>query len=95
MIDHCIMRTIEYDWEWENQFTRHGLTPMQLVYEDLIASYDSTLRKVLDFLDVPHSDLPEAEPQLERMADAKSLEWEKKYRGIKAGIAAGIRIPDV
>jgi LPS sulfotransferase NodH len=94
MIDYCVAGANEYDWEWENHFMRHGLTPMQLVYEDLVASYDPTLRKVLDFLDVPHRDLPEAEPQLERIADAKSLEWEKKYRDIKAGIVAGIPIPD-
>jgi LPS sulfotransferase NodH len=88
MIDHCIRRAIEFDWEWKHHFTRHGLTPMQLVYEDLIASYDSTIRKVLEFLDVPHSDLPEAEPHLERMANAESLEWAKKYREIKAGNSA-------
>jgi trehalose 2-sulfotransferase len=94
MIDHCIAQATEYDGEWENHFTRHGLTPMQLVYEDLIASYDPALRKVLDFLGVPHRDLPEAEPQLERMADSKSLEWEKKYWEIKADSPAGIRIRD-
>jgi LPS sulfotransferase NodH len=90
MIDHCVARANEYDEEWENYFTRHALTPMQLDYEDLIASYDSILRRVLDFLEVPHCDLAEAEPQLERMADAKSLEWEKKYREIRASSTSGI-----
>ena len=94
MIDHCVMRASEYDQEWENHFTRHGLTPMQLDYEDLIASYDHSLRKALDCLDVPHSDLPEAEPPLERMADAKSLEWEKKYRETKARSPEGIQKRD-
>ena len=94
MIDHCIMLANEHDRQWENHFKRERLMPLQLVYEDFVASYDPTLRKVLDYLDVPHSDLPETEPQLERMADLKSFEMEKKYREIKLGSPAGIRIRD-
>jgi LPS sulfotransferase NodH len=84
MIDHCIRNAIEYDREWENHFARHRLTPLQLIYEDFVASYDKTLRRVLDFIDVAHNDLPEAEPGLERMADAKSLEWEEKYTELRS-----------
>jgi LPS sulfotransferase NodH len=94
MIDHCIMRANEYDQQWENYFMRHGLTPLELTYEDFIASYHPTLLKVLDFLDVPHGDLPATEPPLERMADTKSVEWGRRYWEIKAGNPLGIRNRD-
>jgi LPS sulfotransferase NodH len=95
MIGHCIGRAHEYDREWESHFKRHGLTPMQLVYEDLVASYDPTLRKVLDFLEIPHSDLPGAEPQIAQMSDAKSLEWANTYREVAAEAPAGQRAQDI
>jgi LPS sulfotransferase NodH len=85
MIENCIAWAYEYDRQWENYFTHHGLAPLEVFYEDFAGSYDPTLRKVLEFLGVPHSDLPEAEPPLERMADMKSREWEKKYRELEAG----------
>jgi LPS sulfotransferase NodH len=84
VVEHFITCSYEYDRQWDNHFTRHGLTPLRLFYEDFVASYDPTLRRVLDFLDVPHSALPEAAPPLERMADMKSVEWEKKYRELEA-----------
>jgi trehalose 2-sulfotransferase len=84
MIDSTVAWAHEYDRRWQNYFAHHGLTPLQLFYEDFVASYGVSLRKILDFLDIPHCDLPEAEPRLERMADLKSIEWEKKYREMVA-----------
>jgi LPS sulfotransferase NodH len=84
-IDHCVSLAREYDRQWCVYFESNGLAPLQLVYEDFVAAYDETLRSVLEFLDVYHCDLPVTEPQLERMADAKSLDWEKDYRDIENG----------
>jgi LPS sulfotransferase NodH len=94
MIDHCVTRATEYDRQWGYYFLRHGLTPLEVVYEDLVTSYHLTLSGVLDFLEVPHGDLPETEPPLEQMADAKSLEWYRKYRKMKEEESAGIRHRD-
>lgn len=84
-IDHCVSSTLEYERQWESHFLRTGLTPLEVVYEEFVGSYDPTLRKVLDHLGVNHADLPEQEPQLERLADQKSLEWAELYRGLKLG----------
>jgi trehalose 2-sulfotransferase len=84
-IDECITQATEYDQAWGAYFSKHRLTPLQVVYEQFVADYDLTLRRVLDFLDIPHTDLPLAEPQLERLADAQSLEWEERYWKIRTG----------
>jgi len=96
-IDLCIVQATERDLAWDAYFARHRLTPLQLFYEQFVAAYDPTLRRVLDFLDIPHTDLPVAEPQLERLADARSLEWEERYREINADLArreSGSGAPD-
>jgi LPS sulfotransferase NodH len=89
LIDHCINGAQIYEREWEVYFRRRGIVPMQLFYEDFINAYDENLRRVLAFLDIPHVDLPNAVPQLERLADATSLRWEHRYRALKAGCLKG------
>lgn len=93
-IDRTIAWAHEYDRQWKNYFAHHGLTPLQLSYEDLIASYDACIRAVLDFLDIPHADLPEVEPPLERMADLKSFAWARTYREIAAANVEKLRLRD-
>jgi LPS sulfotransferase NodH len=83
-IDNCVKWAGIFDDEWGAFFQRRGITPMQLFYEDLTSAYDQSLRAVLDFLDIPHGDLPEAIPPLERQADETSLMWERKYRALIA-----------
>jgi LPS sulfotransferase NodH len=87
-IDYCVSWTVEYERQWEKHFLRSGLTPLEVIYEEFAGSYDLTLRKVLDHLGVSHSEIPEQEPQLQRLADQKSLEWGALYRGMKLGPAA-------
>jgi LPS sulfotransferase NodH len=82
-IDHCVAWAAEYDRQWRHHFRRQALTPLEIVYEAFVDSYDPTLRKILDYLGVSHADLPTAEPQLERMADRQSLEWETQYSEMK------------
>lgn len=84
-IDHCVSLASEYERQWESFFLRSGITPLEIVYEEFVASYDPTLRKVLDHVGVSHADLPKQEAQLERLAGEKSLEWAEIYREIKAG----------
>jgi LPS sulfotransferase NodH len=83
-IDHCVERAIAHDQNWGAYFERHALTPTEIAYEDLVDNYDWVIRRVLASIDVPHDDLPRATPQLRRLADAKSEEWENKYLKMKA-----------
>jgi LPS sulfotransferase NodH len=93
-IDRTIAWAHEYDRQWANYFRHHALTPLQLAYEELVGSYDATIRKVLDFLEIPHFDLPDVELPLERMADQKSFEWGEKYREIVDENAKKLRLRD-
>lgn len=92
-IDHCITWAARYDVEWEDYFSRHRLDPVVVFYEDLIASYDASLRNVLDFIGVSHGDLAELVPHLERMADEDSLAWEGRYRELEATMDRGATRP--
>lgn len=84
LIRHCIRLAEKYDNDWADYFRRREIAPMQLFYEDLVNAYDQHLRSVLAYLDIPYADLPTAIPQLERLADATSLEWERRYRALGA-----------
>jgi LPS sulfotransferase NodH len=83
LIEHCVIEAQHYEREWDAYFQRRNLAPLELFYEDLIGDYDQSLRVVLQFLGIPHSDLPKTEPRLDQLADATSLLWEQRYRALK------------
>ena len=82
LIDHCVNWATRYDDEWELYFDRHQLKPMPVFYEDLVERYDVSLRAILEFLGVEHSDLPKCTPHLQQLADHRSGEWEGRYRAL-------------
>lgn len=59
-------------------FARWSITPHLVVYEDLAASYESTVRSVLHFLDAPE-DTPVPAPAFARLADDLSNEWRARF----------------
>jgi trehalose 2-sulfotransferase len=83
LIDNCVEWAHIYDNEWGAYFQRRHITPMQLFYEDLSSAYNRSLRAVLGFLDIPDVDLPDAVPQLKRLADETSVKWEQQYRALR------------
>lgn len=81
-IEHCVLGAQHFEREWGAYFERRDLAPLELFYEDLVGDYDASLRVVLRFLGIRHSDLPKIEPQLEQLADTKSHLWEQRYRAL-------------
>ena len=66
---------------WESLFTRHGITPQRVEYEDFVGAQEDTVRAVLESLGVEAPaalDLPA--PRLGRQADELSDEWAERYR---------------
>ena len=65
---------------WEMFFQRNHIAPLQVCYEDLVADYDATVRRVLGFLD---AGFPAAEPvprgRLRRQADDTTRRWRETY----------------
>jgi LPS sulfotransferase NodH len=61
-------------------FSEGNIAPLTLVYEDFIAGYEKTVKKVLEFLELETANLQIASPSLARTADAVSEEWVGRFR---------------
>lgn len=73
---------------WERLFQEHGISPLPVVYEELVANYEGTMRCVMKFLDIGGEETPIPPIDSVQQADAVSKEWEERYRrmGAEAGI---------
>lgn len=84
MIDECLRSILHREAEWEEHFASSGIVPFTVVYEDLVADYERTVRRVLEYLNVElpvHYQFPP--PGLRRQADAVSDEWVRRYRELE------------
>ena len=69
---------------WQKTFQEHELSPLALVYEELVADYEGTMRSVLKFLDIGGEETPIPPIDSVRQADSVSTEWEERYRRLAA-----------
>jgi trehalose 2-sulfotransferase len=83
-IDRWVTRFTNDEASWSRYFATVGLEPFEVVYEDFIATYESTILDILRYLNIP---LPErmtiAPPRLCKLADLVSEEWARRYRALK------------
>lgn len=75
-----LLRRIE-DGEagWARLFARHGVVPLRLSYEELVADLPSAVRAVLRHLGLA-DDVAVPVPDLGRQADAVSRDWARRFR---------------
>jgi LPS sulfotransferase NodH len=83
---------------WQRYFEESGTKPLVVMYEDLAADYDGTIRMVLNWLGVPGVGSVEIPPpKLKKQADSTSEEWAQRYlefkRGVRSAPSAGISAP--
>lgn len=79
-IDRLIRRIAQADASWEQLFTRFGITPYRLTYEELAAAPIPEIRKVLAFIGVQLPDDFRFEPPaLKQQADKLTEEWVARY----------------
>jgi LPS sulfotransferase NodH len=84
-IDHWVNRLTFFESSWRRYFQNVGLEPLEVVYEDFVEGYESTVRAILRYLDLPFSErVPVASPRLQKQADALSEEWVERYRHEKS-----------
>ena len=62
---------------WRQHFAATGVTPIEVVYEDFVADYEGTMRRVLDAVGFAHAEVPE--PQIERQSDDTNNEWIARF----------------
>lgn len=82
-----------FDLEWSCFFLTHRVRVVTVTYEDLIASYEATVRRVLGFLEIPTEGLTMGPPRLQRQSDALSLEWEQRFLQLAA--QRGLDLPEL
>lgn len=76
------LRAIEREERgWDDVFARLAIEPLEIVYEDFVASYEATLHRVLRAVGIP---LPAGfrapPPPIARQADALNEAWAARYR---------------
>ncbi len=72
--------------DMQELFDRWGVVPHTVVYEDLIASYEPTIRTLLDYLQIPGREtITIPAPAFERLADQVSEAWYQRFRESRAG----------
>ena len=77
-ITHLLVEANVRESDIQVQFERWNVTPLTVVYEDLIAQFEPTVRAVLAFLELP--ELSIAAPAFARLADDVSDRWCERYR---------------
>ena len=84
-IDHLVRWFETADRGWQEHFSRHGITPLRISYEDDLAREpDRTVRTVLDRIGVAAPANWRAAAPIERQADAISEEWVDRYHRDRA-----------
>lgn len=80
-IGHLVRYLTEHEDQWSTFFARAGVEPHTILYEELIESWEPTLRRALQFLDIPGADtLTLPEPPLQRQAGGRSRAWVERFR---------------
>jgi len=86
-IDKEVRRFGAEDEAWGGFFAGHGVTPVEVVYEEFVKEYELTVLRVLDALEVA---VPEGfsapRTHYERLSDAVNDEWYAMYCARKAGV---------
>ncbi|MBV9604887.1 MAG: hypothetical protein JO027_07265 [Solirubrobacterales bacterium] len=81
VVDRALRRIVEEECAWEQYFTSAGITPLTVVYEDLVRNYEATVRGLLTDLQIAlPAEYGFPAPRLHKQADAVSEEWVERYR---------------
>jgi len=79
------------DAYWESYFKAHKLSPLRLTYEELVGSYESSIRRVLDFLGLP-ADVSVPGQVVQKMGDERAIAWEKEFLSLEKVAPATVSI---
>jgi trehalose 2-sulfotransferase len=76
------------DLHWQQYFQEHNISPLKLIYEEIVQDLEGTVRRVLGFLGISAENVNMPPPTLRKQADDRSREWEARYRQICADESA-------
>ena len=72
------------DVRWQQYFQEHNISPLELIYEEMVQDLEGAVRRVLGFLGICAENVNMPPPTLRRQADDQSREWEARFRRICA-----------
>ena len=79
-IAHLVRYLTDHEDQWSTFFARGGVEPHTVLYEELVDHWDETLRRTLQFLDIPGADeLRLPDPPLQRQSGGRSREWVERF----------------
>lgn len=80
-LEYLLLGANQREADMQDQFDRWGIVPYTVVYEDLIADYPATVRRLLDYLQIPgRADIVIPRPAFDRLADEVSEAWYQRFR---------------
>jgi len=79
-INHLLIESAFREAGIQEFFAEAGIQPLTIAYEDFIADYTGTVRRILTFLGLADKDTAIAEPNTEKLADPLSEEWVQRFR---------------
>jgi LPS sulfotransferase NodH len=84
LITNLIRLIEEGEQAWQALYVELGLTPHQVVYEDLVSEegWEPTIRGVLDHLGLDLGDAPVPPPRVHRQADDLNAAWIERFRAV-------------
>lgn len=65
---------------WREFFQTHDISPLELIYEELVQDLEGTVQHVLEFLGIAAENVKLPPPTLRQQADRRSQDWEARYR---------------
>jgi trehalose 2-sulfotransferase len=83
-IDALVRSGAAEDARWLEFFQEHDISPLELVYEEIVRDLAGAVRRVLGFLGISAENVSVPPPALRKQADDRSREWEERYRQIRA-----------
>jgi LPS sulfotransferase NodH len=95
LIQRCLEETLTDEMVWSKFFEAQQIEPLTVVYEDLCAEYDLTIRSTMRFFGVSIPRSPRIEPATVLQSDSLSLEWEQLYLKAVPAKETNFQNPDV
>jgi trehalose 2-sulfotransferase len=84
LIANCLEDTRREELIWTRFFTRIGVQPFLVEYEDLSGDYAGTVAAVLKFLEIQAPRRSPLRPVTVRQTDVLSREWEERFLNLSA-----------
>lgn len=78
-IQRCYQDILLSDAYWAGYFRTHGISPLVLTYEELLAERESVIQHALRYLGLP-ADIRIPGPTTLKLAYEESLGWEEEFR---------------